>query len=251
MPLYNINAIVLKRINLGEADRIVTLLSRERGKLSAVVKGSRKPASKFSGAAEIISYGKYQIATGTNLDIVVQVDIRETFPKIHSNLIRIAYASYFAEAANRFTEEGEVSADLFDFLLSSLYLLERPNNPEIIARMFDLQLMKEVGYEPVLDRCLRCNNQITDQHKFSPSAGGMICRKCGYLPDDCFSLSPDAIDKMKRLITADAETVEQMHICRETLDQIARAMRWYMRFRTEYELKSLQFLQILKLGEVQ
>lgn len=249
MPLYTVNAIVLKRINLGETDRIVTLLSREKGKIAGVAKGSRKAISRLSGASEVFTCARYQMATGRNLDVITQVDIRESFPRIHADLFRIAYAAYLIEVIDRFTDEDEHCPNLFDLLLSALFLMERPNDPEIVARMFDLQLMREIGYEPVLDMCLRCSEPLGDgKTAFSPSMGGMVCRKCGYMPDDAISLTDESRGAMIQLLNADASELEQMSVSRECLDQIARVMRWYVRFRAERDLKSMEFLQTIRLG---
>jgi DNA repair protein RecO (recombination protein O) len=249
VPLYTVNAIVLKRINLGETDRIVTMLSREKGKIAGVAKGSRKAISRLSGASEVFICARYQLATGRNLDVITQVDIRESFPRIHSDLFRIAYTAYLIEVVDRFTDDEEYCPNLFDLLLSTLFLMERPNDPEIVSRMFDLQFMREIGYEPVLDMCLRCSEPLGEANNaFSPSLGGMVCRKCGYLPDDSIPLSDESRNVMIQLLNADASELEQISISKTSLDQIGRAMRWYVRFRAERDLKSMEFLQTIKLG---
>lgn len=250
MPTYNANAIVLHRLNFAETDRIVTLYTRERGKLSAIAKGARKPVSRLAGATEALTYGRFHLAVGKNLDIISQAEVKESFPRIRADLTRIAYGSYLAELVDKSLEEHEPHADIFDLLLSALYLLERPNDPEKIARMFDLQFMGVLGYEPVLDRCVRCRKPIeSDDLRFSPSLGGLICRECGPLPEDAVAISREAVEVMQRLEDAEAPEVERMEIPREPMNQIARAMRWHIRYRIERDLKSLDFLQTLKLGE--
>lgn len=248
MPLYTVNAIILRRINFSETDRIATLYTRERGKISGIAKGARKPISRLSGATEVLTYAKYQLASGKNLDIITQAEVKESFPRIHGDLNRIAYATYMAELLDKFVEEHEANPDLFDLLLSALYLLERPNDPEKITRMFELQFMRAVGYEPVLDKCLRCDAPLSpDDLFFSPSMGGTVCRECGPLPEDTIQISRETADTMQALMTADAPEVERMEIPPAVMEQIARVMRWYIRYRAERELKSLDFLQTLKM----
>lgn len=250
MPLYTVNAIILRRTNFGETDRIATLYTRERGKLSGIAKGARKPVSRLSGPTEVLTYGRYQLATGKNLDVVTQVEVKESFPRIHGDLNRIANATYMAELMDKLVEEHEAYPDLFDLLLSALYLLERPNDPDKITRMFELQFMKLLGYEPVLDRCARCRLPIpAGKVFFSPSLGGTVCEKCDPLPEDAIQISAEAVVVMQQLLSADAPELEQMEIPREVMDQIARVMRWYIRYRAERELKSLEFLQALRMGQ--
>lgn len=247
MPTYNANAIVLHRLSFGETDRIVTLYTRERGKVSSIAKGARKPISRLAGATEVLTYGKFHLAVGKNLDIIAQVEVKESFPRIRGDLHRVAHCTYMAELLDKFVEEHEPNADIFDLLLSALYLTERPNDPEKIAHMFELQFVQLVGYEPVLDRCLRCRRPITSGDLFfSPSLGGLVCRECGPLPEDAIQVSQEVLETMRRLLEAEAPDIERMEIPREVMDQVARVMRWYIRYRAERELKSLEFLQTLK-----
>ena len=250
MPLYTANAIVLRRINFGETDRIVTLYMRERGKISGIAKGARKPISRLAGATETLTYGKYQLATGKTLDVITQVEVKESFPRIHGDLDRIAHATYMAELMDKLVEEHEPNVDLFELLLSALYLMERPNEPEKITHMFELQFVKLLGYEPTLEKCVRCRKPLPPGEVFfSPSMGGVVCRECGPLPEDAMEISHEAVETMQELLTADAPEVERMEIPQEIMRQIARAMRWYIRYRAERELKSLEFLQTLRMED--
>jgi DNA repair protein RecO (recombination protein O) len=251
MPLYTANAIVLRRTSFGETDRIVTLFTRERGKISAIAKGARKPISRLSGPTEVLTHGKFQLAIGQNLDVVTQVDVKDSFPRIHADLRRIAHATYLVELAGSMIEEQEANPRAFDLLLSALYLLERQNDPEKITHMFELQFMGLMGYEPTLDRCVRCRHPIEAEGEanFSPSLGGTVCPECGSLPEDAMLISHETLVIMRLLLAADAPDVEQMDTPRDSMDQIARAMRWYIRYRTERELKSAEFLQTLRASE--
>ena len=247
MPLYTADAIVLRRINFGETDRIVTLYTRQRGKVSAIAKGARKPISRLAGATEALTHGRFQLATGKTLDVITQVEVKDSFPRIRSDLRRIAHSTYVAELVDTFVEERGASEDLFQLLLSTLYLMERPNDPEKIVRMFELQSMKLLGYEPVLDRCVRCRRPIpVGEAFFSPSLGGIVCEECGPLPEDALPVSSEAIPLMRRLLVAEAREVEQTEIPAQAMEQITRAMRWYIRYRGERELKSIEFLQALQ-----
>ncbi len=250
MPLYTANAIVLRRINFGETDRVVTLLTRERGKLSAIAKGARKPISRLAGSTELFTYSRIQLATGKTLDVITQAEVKESFPRIRADLGRIAHATYMLELVDRLVEEREPNMDLFELLLSALYLMERPNDPGKIARMFELQLMKLLGYEPTLGKCVRCKRPLPGAELFfSPSLGGVVCRECGSLPEDAIRISRAMVDVMLELLAADAPHVERMHIRSDVMEEIAKVMRWYIRYRAERELKSLEFLQAVEAGE--
>jgi DNA repair protein RecO (recombination protein O) len=247
MALYTVTGIVLRRTNFGEADRIVTIYSRERGKIPCIAKGVRKPISRLSGPTEGFTYGTFQLAEGRHLHIVSQADVKNSFQQIHCDLHKIAHASYISEMVDKLTEEHDCNPEIFDLLLSSLYLMERPNPPEKIAHMFALQFMGLLGYEPMIDCCLRCHAKLSGETTlFSPSMGGIVCRECGPIPGDSISLSAEAVTVMRILSVADAREVEKLEIPTSITDDIARAMRWYVRYRSDRDLKSAAFLESLR-----
>ncbi len=241
---YRTNAIVLRRINVGETDRIVTLYSREKGKLSAVAKGARRPLSKLAAATEPLTYGKYFAAAGRELDVITQAESQASFPSIRRDLDRIGHATYLVELVNAMVEERDPNYELFDTLLSALYLTDGGADPEIVARYFDLQMMSMTGYRPELDVCVRCGsspkqNGIT----FSPSLGGRVCDTCAPLPDDVLYLSSESVAAMKKLIAAEAREVAATTLPQPVKDEIFNAIRWYVRYRLDRDLKSSEFIQ--------
>ncbi|HPP75814.1 MAG TPA: DNA repair protein RecO [Armatimonadota bacterium] len=243
---YRATAIVLRRINIGETDRVVTLYTRERGKLSGIAKGARKHLSKLAGATELFTYGRYFLGVGRELDVITQAEVKESFPGIRRDLKRIAHATYISELVNSMVEEREANYDLFDTLLSSLYMLEGGVDPEIVARHFELQMMSLMGYRPELDTCLRCDKQPSDEEiAFSPSLGGRVCGECGPLPDDVIYLSNDTLDVMRFLLSAEPQALKDLHLPPDVKEELFRAIRWYVRYRLDKDVKSSEFIQAL------
>src|SRR5574341_1723464 len=107
MPVYKAEGIVLRRVNLGEADRIVTLLTREYGRLSAVAKGARKPKSRFVGRLELFTHLRGLLAQGRTLDVVSQVEVVDPFPAVRTDLGRMSAASFVAEVTDRALPERD------------------------------------------------------------------------------------------------------------------------------------------------
>src|SRR3989442_3918107 len=186
MPVYKANAIVLRRSDLGETDRILRLLTRERGKVDAVAKGARRGTSRLSGATELFTLSRMLLAEGKTLDIVSQCEIRESFPGLRNDLGLLARATYLCELVDRFAVEGEPNPDIFDLLLSGLYLLQRPlKDRDVIVHSFELHLLAERGYRTELDLCVRCGGKIAGgRTAFSPSLGGLLCAQDRFAADD-------------------------------------------------------------------
>ena len=244
MRTYSTTAIVLRRIDLGDKDRIITLYAKEHGKLSAVAKGARRPGSKLAGTCEPLTYARMFLSRGRDLDVLSQSDIRESFPGLRGNMTAIAYSIYLLELTSSSVDERQPNPDLFDTLLSSLYVLESGTDPEIAARHFELQLLSLLGYEPQVDACLRCGREIgRERIAFSPSLGGIVCKKCGTAPNDAIWVPGAAASYVRALLRAEPHKLNDMNIPRAARRDLARMLKWHIRYRLERELKSAGFIE--------
>lgn len=243
---YRADAIVLHRVDIGETDRIVILYTRVKGKVAAIAKGARKALSKLAAATEPFTYGRHMLAVGQNLDVMTQVEIRESFPSIRKDMQRVAYAVYFVELVDAFVEERESSHEIFDTLLSALYMLESGLAAPVVARSFELKLLELLGYAPQLEVCIRCGVvALGDELTFSPSYGGLVCGKCGPLPDDTLYLRNETVQAMKRLLAAEPSDLRKMDLSPEVIKEAAQALHRHIRYRLERDIKSMEFLQSL------
>jgi DNA repair protein RecO (recombination protein O) len=182
MPIprtYRAEAIVLKGMDLGEADRIVTLYTRYFGKLRAVAKGARRPTSRLAGHVEPLAHATFQLAKGRELDIVTQAETRETYRGLRETLLETAAGWYVAELVDRFTVERVPSTPTFDLLTTALRHLDRGEPPALVCRWFDLHLLDRAGFRPELFSCVNCSRALEERdHLFSPSGGGVLCAQC-------------------------------------------------------------------------
>jgi DNA repair protein RecO (recombination protein O) len=250
MPNYTATGLVIHRLNLGETDKILTLYTREHGKLSAVAKGARRASSRLSGATELFTQSRLLLATGKSLDIITQCEIRASFPGLRNDLQRLARATYFCELLDRMTIERDAttSEELHDLTVSALTLLQRATDYlDGVVHAYELQLLDVQGYAPVLDRCARCGEPLERrQVGFSPSLGGALCNADRYRADDSLPLSFEALTILQQLQTGEAETLLSLRPTPKSAAEIAKALRWYVRFRVERDLKSADFLDQLR-----
>src|SRR5258708_2535009 len=127
MPAYPATALVIHRLDLGEHDRVLTLFTRELGKLSAIAKGVRRATSRLSGATELFTSSRMLLATARTFDIVTQCEIQNAFVSLRSDLQRVTRATYLCELLDKLTgERDETSSEgLFDLTVGGLMLLQR------------------------------------------------------------------------------------------------------------------------------
>lgn len=258
MPSYNTLAIVLRRINYGETDKILTLFSRERGRVSAIAKGARKAISRFSGATELLTCTRFHLGTGKSLEIVTQVDVAESFPGLHQNLARLAHGLYFADLIDHSIADEAPNPELFDLLLTGLRLIETSSSCEVVARWFEMQLLIDLGYSPDLHRCSVCGASVPGEfarnEEFALSAlhGSVLCPRHAHpqANDDHSPLSFGALNLLQALSAirlADADQLAVLPAIGWKNQGFARlALRHSLRLRLERDLKSLAFLDSLQ-----
>ncbi|HOQ53026.1 MAG TPA: DNA repair protein RecO [Micropruina sp.] len=184
MPTYRDEAVVLRTHKLGEADRIITLLSRRNGKIRAVAKGVRRTTSKFGGRLEPFSHIDAQFATGRTLDVVTQAVTLHAYTEPMGN----DYGAYTSgqvilETADRLVaEEREPSLQQFLLLVGALNAMtagtaDGPRPATMIMDSYLLRAVAVAGWAPSLSDCARCG-QVGPHEAFNPQAGGMVCRRC-------------------------------------------------------------------------
>src|SRR5207247_4294312 len=181
MTTYQADAIVLRRLDYGEADRILTLLTREHGKLAAIAKGSRKAKARISGSIELFTRSRMMLAKGRNLDVVAQAERQGDTRNISGDLRRTAYACLVAEVADKVLEDRHPVDDVFQLVAQTL---DRLNAPARAARAdaawFWMRILDLLGYAPQLHDCAGCGTPLPQARAwFSPLLGGVLCASCG------------------------------------------------------------------------
>lgn len=254
--LYRVEAIILRRTDFGEADRLLTLITPNLGKLRAIAKGARKPSSRKSGHVELFSHSTLLLAKGRELDIITQAETIEAFMPLRASLERLGYAYYLGELVDRFSEEGNENIPLFDLLLHALrWLGDDTNPPDLLARFFELRLLQNVGYRPQLFHCVNCGVPIEPmENLFSAEAGGVIDPICSETQRDKMAehgwdirpISLNALKVLRFLQTREFETVRVLQLSPEVLLEVESLMHHYISHHLERNLKSVDFLYRLR-----
>jgi DNA repair protein RecO (recombination protein O) len=192
--LYRDHGIVLRTYRLGEADRIVVLLTRGHGKVRAVAKGVRKTRSRFGSRLEPMSHVAAQFYEGRELDVVTQVDSVDHFRAIRDDLDRIARASAMLEAADQMALERQPNVRLYQMLLGALRALAAHNGALVVPAFF-WKLLALEGFGPVVDRCASCGAG-DPLVAFDLEAGGVLCAACRRGR----SVSPAAVGLLQQIL---------------------------------------------------
>lgn len=245
--VYQTEAIIIKRIKLGEADRILTLYTPELGKLKAVAKGTRRPQSKLGGHVELLTHSRLMLARGRNLDIITQAQTINNFLPIKDDLERISRGLYIAELVDSFTGEHSEDRRLFDLVLEVLQQLSQFNDFELVLRYFELHLLDHLGYRPQLQQCTECNLPLKPEANFfSPNHGGVLCHNCGFHEPAAHPISLNALKVLRLWQNCDYTTAKRVKINSKLDTEMEQIMREYIKYLLDKQLKSTAWLDKLK-----
>jgi DNA repair protein RecO (recombination protein O) len=245
--LYRTEAIILKRSDLFEADRLLTLYTPKLGKIRAIAKGVRKPTSRKSGHVELFTHSQLLIAKGRNLDIVTQAETIHAFRPLREDLLRITYAYYAAELVDLFVEEAIENRPLFDLLLAMLGWLGDASDLDLTTRFFELRLLSLLGYRPQLFQCVACRRRIEPvANFFSAADGGILCADCGQNHRGAQEITLNTLKVLRFLQTRDYDTCRRLRLSPPLHRELETIMYHYITYTLERSLKSVKFLKTLR-----
>ena len=237
--LYKDEAVVLRTMRLGEADRIVTFIGRDQGRIRAVAKGVRKTKSRFGGRLEPFTQVSLVMWRGrSDLDIVTQVDAVDTNRGIREDLDRFAQGAVMLEAVDRVVQDKEPSARIFNLLVDGLDALGTGNPPLVLA-WFLLKLLGVAGFAPSLEHCTECAGVAT---WFSPGQGGAICGGCR--TPDAVPVPPGVLKLLNDLVLEGA----WMKTDPQVVGIATRLARSYAEYHLERRLRSANAATALASG---
>ena len=241
---YVTDAIVLSRFDLGEADRVLTIITPELGKLRIIAKGVRRPTSRLGGSLEPFAELRLALARGRTFDVVTEVKVGHAWLGLRDRLESAATAWYLAELADRSLEERHEAAPLYALLRRSYELLDAGMAPGRVARWYEMHLADELGQRPEVDRCVECDRMLeaSDAFRWVPPLGGVLCARCPGPPADRVSLTLEALKLLKAYQRLDVEALAALRLSALVEREVEAAMRDFTRLMLERDARSLAFL---------
>ena len=245
---FRVDAVVLRHADWGEADRLLTLYTRERGKMRAIAKGARKIRSRKAGHLEPFTRVTLQLARGHDLLIVTQADTLDAYLPIHENLVKTSHASYVVELLDRFTYEDDTeNTSIFRLLTEALTRLGKEANPWLASRYYEVRLLDLLGYRPHLFTCAKCGREIkaVDQF-FSATQGGVLCPTCGTDLPGVWSVSVEALKYLRHFQRSSYSEAQRARPTAEVQDEVEALLQRYVTYLLERALNSPDFIRQIK-----
>ena len=248
-----LTGMVLVSMPVGDYDRRLTIVTKERGKISAFAKGSRKPTSPLLGCSQPFSFGEFTLYEGKSSYNVVSADISNYFAELRDDVESIYYAMYFCEFTCYMTKENLEAGEPLKLLYMTLRALSRPSlHKKLVRRIFELRFLAVNGEMPQVENCVLCGREeMLNAPKgwFSPSEGGICCEECRRKrmqePErDGVWISTSTIYTMQYILATPLEKLFTFAVSEEVLAELTGALEQFLAKHVGHKMKSEEMLEI-------
>ena len=242
---FRASAVVLRHSDWGEADRILTLYTREQGMVRAIAKGARKVTSRKAGHLQPFTHITVQLAKGRDLLIITQVETVNAFLPLHDDLVKTGYAAYVVELLLRFSyEEESANPTVFRLLVETLDRIEKEDEAWLAIRYYEMRFLDAVGFRPQLFECANCGREILAEDQFfSFTAGGVICPRCGEGVPNIMRISLEALKYLRHFQRSSYRDASRAKPSFEVQKEAEVLMQGYFTHLLERELNSPGFIK--------
>lgn len=238
---------MLHGIDFKEADRILTLYSKEQGKLSVIAKGIRKTTSRLGYGLDHLSHVRLMLAHGRTLDVVTGVELIDGHLPLAGNVEAYSYASHIAELVNRLTQDRQENRRIFDLLCGAIKVITEGVDPCSVARYTEMSLFSLLGFKVELYLCVNCGRELQAiANPISARLGGFLCPACQEEDRGAILLSVGAQKYLRLLDRGGLEQTVRRDIGEDLRRELELAMVAYARFHAEHDLTSLTVLHSLE-----
>ncbi|MDC3413357.1 DNA repair protein RecO [Aquibacillus sp. 3ASR75-11] len=237
-------AIVLRTQDYGETHKIVTLLTKERGKLGAIARGAKKPKSRMAAITQPFIHGEFLVQVGSGLGTIQQGDLVNSFRAIREDIVKTAFASYLAEMTDKLTDQHERDPYYFQQLVYTYDWIAKGKDPEILTIIYELKMFKKAGIAPILHACASCGT-TSAPFSFSISEGGFLCSRCLHVDQYAAPLQNHLVKLLRIFAKVDMEQIGEITVKKENKLKLQKIMDdYYDKYGGSY-LRSKKFLKQL------
>ncbi len=241
-------AIILRRRDRGEADRLVTVLTPLHGKRDVVAYGARKLTSRTTGHVELFTLADMLLNLHKDPGSIAQVELVEPFLPLRDDLTLGAYASYTTELLDRFTQMGEDDLRvLFALLRDTFARLCSATDPRLVLRYYEVHLLGEVGFRPELHTCVLSGATVRPENQyFSFAEGGVVCPEYGASNPNLAGISFQSLKLLRHMQRSRYEQVGSLKIPQAVHNELEALLLGYITYTLEQQLQSAEFIRRLR-----
>ncbi|MBB5173931.1 DNA repair protein RecO [Texcoconibacillus texcoconensis] len=240
--LQKVEGIVIRTQDYGETNKIVTLITRENGKVAMMAQGAKRPKSRFASASQLFVYGQFVYRPSSGLGTLNQGDVIDLFRDIKNDLMLTSYAAYVVEMLDRLTDERVRNPYLFELVYQMLQRLNEGVDPEVLLRIYETKMLTQAGVAPRLNGCVGCG-ETTSQFSFSLQQGGVLCEVCKTSDPYRYDVDQAVIKLLRGFLHLDLQRIGEVSLKERTKKQLRHVLNDYYDAYVGLNLKSKRFLE--------
>ena len=237
-------ALVLRTVDYKESDRILTLLTSEQGKLTASARGCRKKGSLIAAGCQLLCWSEMVLYDYKNRWLVKETSTERQFEGVRTDIEKLALACYFAEVTEALAIEGLPCPELLSLILNSLHALDKLDKPlKQVKAAFELKALCVAGYEPMLEGCAICGEEVPRHMRFHLREGVLHCADCrdGLADGISMPLNPQVLAAMQHIIYGDPKRLFSFRLDPNSLRQLANLTEAYLHAQLERGFGTLDY----------
>ncbi|WP_017755820.1 DNA repair protein RecO [Calidifontibacillus oryziterrae] len=242
--LQKVEGIVIRTNDYGETNKIVTLFTREMGKIAVIARGAKKPKSRFTSISQVFVHGYYLVQISSGLGTLQQGEIISSFRGIREDLYQAAYAANVIELTDKLTDNKTTNPYLFEVLYQTLNYMNEGIDPEILLYIFETKMLTLAGIRPKLDGCVLCSSN-EGEFAFSIREGGFLCHRCVYKDTTIITISQATIKLLRLFYYFDLHRLGKVSVSEHTKKEIKLIIGSLYDEYSGLHLKSKRFIDQL------
>ncbi len=246
MESWGSQGIILKRKDVGEADRLLTIFTKRRGKIRVIAKGVRRIKSRRAANVELLNYSKLYFQSKKDLHLLQEAETIKSFPTLKSDLKKIGLAYRLAETVERLFDDQEEPKEAFELLETVLEILDQSQNLnqcKLASFAFGLKILERAGYRPQVYVCSKCGLPLSPQIQlFAPDLGGLVDRGCASSSLLARPISPEGIKALRFLLDSSWQEIGKLSVGEAFIREIEQVTTFYLEYLLESKLHSFGFL---------
>ena len=237
MGIIKTTGIVILESNMGDFDKMVTILTPDIGKIGCAVKGARKPKSTLMAGSQFLSFSNFVLFSGPNSYNVNSLETIEVFYNIRNDINKLNYASHICKIINDVTYENQNTYNILQLLLNTLYMISESDlDLDFILSVFNFRLMHYLGFTPKLGKCANCDDSENIAY-FSIQNSGFECEPCSRTDKSAISINEDTFNAIKYIISSHAKKIFSFKVSEESLKQLKLISSLYLNTKLDKNYK--------------
>ncbi len=237
MGVIKTKGIVLAQSNMGDNDKMITLLTPDLGKIGCAAKGARRPKSALMAGTQFLCFGEFLIYKGVSSYNINSAEPMEIFYNIRLDIDKLKYASQVAKIVNDVTDENQNTYRILQLTLNTIYMIsESDKDLELILSIFKLRLLSIIGFRPVVEKCVNCGKQ-EELNYFSLKDNGLKCKSCGKIDKGAICLSDSTVKAIKYIIWAEPKKIFSFDLSDENKQELRILTKTYLNKCLEKEFE--------------